>query len=100
VCAARLHSCCAGRSTLATSTSRAHRSIKPLAAAYAAQDWAKVDQLVSDNVVRRHAACGTRAQIKAKLEEYHAIGLDELVIGGIDDAEGVAAALAAIGGKK
>ena len=55
---------------------------------------------MSDNVVRRHAACGTRAQIKAKLEEYHAIGLDELVIGGIDDAEGVAAALAAIGGKK
>ena len=30
--------------------------------------------------MRRHAACGTRAQIKAKLEEYGAIGLDELVI--------------------
>jgi 5,10-methylenetetrahydromethanopterin reductase len=45
-------------------------------------------------VIRRHAACGTPAQIRARLEEYRATGLDEVIIGGIDDAAGIAAALA------
>ena len=36
-----------------------------LAAAYAAEDWREVDRLVSDDVVRRHAACGTPAQVSA-----------------------------------
>lgn len=67
-----------------------------LAAAYAAENWSEVDRLVSDDVVRRHAACGTPAQVKAKLEEYRAIGLDEVVIGGADDAPSIAAALAAV----
>jgi 5,10-methylenetetrahydromethanopterin reductase len=67
-----------------------------LATAYAAENWAEVDRLVSDDVVRRHAACGTPAQVKAKLEEYRAIGLDEVVIGGADDASSIAAALAAV----
>lgn len=67
-----------------------------LAAAYAAENWAEVDRLVSDDVVRRHAACGTPDQVRAKLEEYRAIGLDEVVIGGMDDAPSIAAALAAV----
>lgn len=67
-----------------------------LAAAYAAENWAEVDRLVSDDVVRRHAACGTPGQVRAKLEEYRAIGLDEVVIGGMDDAPSIAAALAAV----
>jgi 5,10-methylenetetrahydromethanopterin reductase len=67
-----------------------------LAAAYASENWAEVDRLVSDDVVRRHAACGTPAQVRAKLEEYRAIGLDEVVIGGMDDAPSIAAALAAV----
>ena len=57
-----------------------------LATAYAAENWAEVDRLVSDDVVRRHAACGTPDQVRAKLDEYRAIGLDEVVIGGMDDA--------------
>ena len=69
-----------------------------LAAAYAAENWAEVDRLVSDDVVRRHAACGTPAQVKARLEEYRAIGLDEVIIGGVDDAPSIAAALAAARG--
>ena len=69
-----------------------------LAAAYAAENWAEVDRLVSDDVVRRHAACGTPGQVRAKLEEYRAIGLDEVVIGGMDDAPSIAAALAAVRG--
>lgn len=67
-----------------------------LAAAYAAENWNEVDRLVSDDVVRRHAACGTPDQVRAKLEEYRAIGLDEVVIGGMDDAPSIAAALAAV----
>jgi 5,10-methylenetetrahydromethanopterin reductase len=70
-----------------------------LAVAYAAQDWAKVDHLVNDDVVRPHAACGTPAQVKARIEEYRAAGLDDVIIGGVNDAEGLAATLAAIGGK-
>jgi 5,10-methylenetetrahydromethanopterin reductase len=66
-----------------------------LALAYAAEDWAVVDRLVSDDVVRRHSACGTPAQVRGKFDEYRAIGLDEVIIGGIDDASGIAAALAA-----
>jgi 5,10-methylenetetrahydromethanopterin reductase len=69
-----------------------------LAAAYATENWAEVDRLVSDDVVRRHAACGTPAQVKARLEEYRAMGLDEVVIGGADDAASIAAALAAARG--
>jgi 5,10-methylenetetrahydromethanopterin reductase len=67
-----------------------------LATAYAAENWAEVDRLVSDDVVRRHAACGTPEQVRAKLDEYRAIGLDEVVIGGMDDAPSIAAVLAAV----
>ena len=67
-----------------------------LATAYAAENWTEVDRLVSDDVVRRHAACGTPDQVRAKLDEYRAIGLDEVVIGGMDDAPSIAAALAAV----
>ena len=40
----------------------------------------------------------TPAQVRAKLEEYRAIGLDEVVIGGADDAASIAAALKAARG--
>jgi 5,10-methylenetetrahydromethanopterin reductase len=66
--------------------------------AYAAENWAEVDRLVNDDVVRRHAACGTPAQVRAKLDEYRAIGLDEIVLGGLDDASSIATALAAVRG--
>ena len=66
-----------------------------LAAAYAAENWAEVDRMVSDDVVRRHAACGTPAEVKAKLAEYRAIGLDEVVIGGVDTADTIVSALKA-----
>jgi 5,10-methylenetetrahydromethanopterin reductase len=69
-----------------------------LASAYASENWAEVDRLVSDDVVRRHAACGTPAQVKARLAEYRAFGLDEVIIGGMDDAKSIAAALAAAQG--
>ena len=66
-----------------------------LGAAYASENWAEVDRLVSDDVVRRHTACGTASEVRAKIEEYRAIGLDEVVLGGMDTAETIAAALKA-----
>jgi 5,10-methylenetetrahydromethanopterin reductase len=66
-----------------------------LAAAYANEDWPAVERLVSDDVVRRHAACGTPAQVAGKLAEYREQGLDEVILGGADTAEGIAAVLAA-----
>lgn len=69
-----------------------------LAAAYAAENWSEVDRLVDDDVVRRHTACGTPQQVRAKLDEYRAIGLDEVVLGGLDDAASIAATLKAING--
>ncbi len=70
-----------------------------LAAAYAGENWSEVDRLVSDDVVRRHAACGTPAQVQARLEEYRAFGLDEVILGGMDDAPSIAAALKAARGE-
>lgn len=69
-----------------------------LGAAYAAENWAEVDRLVDDDVIGRHAACGTPADVKARLDEYRAFGLDEVVIGGVDDAPGIGAVLAAARG--
>jgi len=67
-----------------------------LAAAYATENWREVDRLVNDDVVRRHTACGTPGEVRDKLDEYRAIGLDEIVLGGIDDAASMAATLKAI----
>jgi 5,10-methylenetetrahydromethanopterin reductase len=66
-----------------------------LAAAYAAENWSEVDRLVNDDVVRQHTACGTPQQVRDKLDEYRAIGLDEVVLGGLDDAASIAITLKA-----
>jgi 5,10-methylenetetrahydromethanopterin reductase len=66
-----------------------------LAAAYAAENWNEVDRLVSDDVVRRHTACGTPQQVRDRLDAYRAIGLDEVVLGGLDDAASIAIILKA-----
>jgi len=66
-----------------------------LASAYATENWAEVERLVSDDVVRRHAACGTPHHVKARLEDYRAVGLDEMVLGGLDSVHEIAAALSA-----
>ncbi len=67
-----------------------------LGAAYKAEDWATVDRLVDDTVVRNHAASGTPAEVRAAFAAYHAIGLDEVIIGGADTPEDVSDALAAL----
>ena len=66
-----------------------------LGEAYASENWSEVDRLVSDDVVRRHAACGTPAEVKTRLAEYRAFGLDQVIIGGLDTVETIATALKA-----
>lgn len=52
-------------------------------AALAREDWAAAEALVSDDVVRRHTASGTDAEVRARLDGYRAAGLDEIVLAGL-----------------
>lgn len=67
-----------------------------LADAYVREDWAQVDTLVSDEVVRRHAASGTPAEVRRAIGAYRAAGLDEIVLAGIAGASDVTAILGAV----
>jgi len=69
-----------------------------LAAAYAREDWAQVDALVTDDVVCRHAASGTPEQVRQLLDTYRATGLDEIVFAGVTGDAGLAAVLGAVRG--
>jgi 5,10-methylenetetrahydromethanopterin reductase len=67
-----------------------------LADAYAHEDWARVDALTTDDVVRRHTASGTAAEARGRFDAYRAIGgLDEIVIAGVAGADALARVLAA-----
>lgn len=57
-----------------------------LAAAYAREDWATVDALVNDDVVTRHAASGTPAQLQKAFAAYEDVGIDEIVAAGMTHA--------------
>ena len=66
-----------------------------LADAYAREDWAQVETLVSDDVVRRHAASGTQAELRRALDAYEKIGSDEIVLSVVAGRSDVAAILRA-----
>ncbi|MBV8165447.1 MAG: LLM class flavin-dependent oxidoreductase, partial [Alphaproteobacteria bacterium] len=66
-----------------------------LYAAYAAEDWPTVERLVNDGVVRNHAASGTPTEVRAAIQRYQAIGLDEVILIGADTPAEVAETLAA-----
>lgn len=65
--------------------------------AFRDEDWPTLEALVTDDVIRAHAAAGTPAQVRARYADYLALGLDEVTIGGIDDRTGIAAALSVVG---
>lgn len=67
--------------------------------AYRREDWAQVEAHVSDDVVRRHAASGTPAELRSALDAYGAIGLDEIVLSGVAGGTDVAAILRAARGE-
>lgn len=65
-----------------------------LAAAFAAEDWARADELMTDDTIMRHGASGTADQARAMLDSYGSAGLDEIVLYGIHDASQLQQALA------
>ncbi len=57
-----------------------------LAAAFADENWPRVDELMTDDVVVRHCASGTPDQARAMLETYRDAGLDEIVAYGMHES--------------
>ena len=64
--------------------------------AVADNNWSRAVAMISDEVVARHSVSGTPGQVQARLEEYRAAGLDEVVVAGIDERSSLAATLAAL----
>jgi 5,10-methylenetetrahydromethanopterin reductase len=54
---------------------------------FAAGDWDRVFQLVDDDVVPRHSASGTVEEVRSRFGLYSAVGLDEIVLAGQDNAQ-------------
>jgi 5,10-methylenetetrahydromethanopterin reductase len=52
-------------------------------AAIAREDWTAAEALVSDDTVRRHTACGSADDMRARLDAYRAAGLEETVLAGL-----------------
>ena len=65
--------------------------------AYRNEDWARVEAIITDDVIGRHAAVGTPADIAARYAAYRAIGLDEVIVGGIDETANVERVFKAVG---
>lgn len=64
-----------------------------------ASDWKTAESLITDDIVRRHAASGNPRQLSERFEMYRRAGLDEIVIAGVRDAEQISSILR-IGGKQ
>ena len=54
------------------------------------------EALVSDDVVGRHTATGIAAQVRARVAEYVAAGLDEVVLAGMRDPADTGRVLGAV----
>jgi 5,10-methylenetetrahydromethanopterin reductase len=50
-----------------------------------AEDWARAEALIDDDIVRRHAASGRLEQVRERFAAYQAAGLDEIVVSGSRD---------------
>ena len=64
-----------------------------LAQAYAAEDSSRIERLLTNDIVARHAASGTGAEVRARVAAYRTAGLDELVLAGQGDAAALPALL-------
>jgi 5,10-methylenetetrahydromethanopterin reductase len=62
-----------------------------LAAAYREEKWDEVDHLMSDEVLRNHAASGTPEQVQTAFAAYKAAGLDEVAISGFRSLDDITA---------
>lgn len=59
-----------------------------------AEDWTRAEAMITDDIVRRHAASGNPEQVAARLSAYHRAGLDEIVIAGARDGDQITRILA------
>ena len=50
-----------------------------------AEDWVGAEALITDDIVRRHAASGRPEQVQRRFAAYRATGLDEIVLSGARD---------------
>ncbi len=55
-----------------------------------AEDWARAEAFIRDDIVRRHAASGRTEQVRERFAAYHAAGLDEIVVAGARDGQQIA----------
>jgi 5,10-methylenetetrahydromethanopterin reductase len=67
-----------------------------LAEAFARENWPRVDELMTDDLVVRHCASGTPDQARGMLEAYRDAGLDEIVAYGMHEPCQVQDALAIV----
>lgn len=68
-----------------------------LARMVAAQDWPGAQDLITDDVVRRHAVGGPAGRVQARVAEYRAAGLDTVVLAGLHDPGETRRVLLAVG---
>ena len=67
-----------------------------LRAAIARGDWASAEAQITDDVLRKLVAIGTAEEVRAKLADYQAAGLSEVVFAATRDAEQIASLLRAV----
>jgi 5,10-methylenetetrahydromethanopterin reductase len=49
------------------------------------EDWVRAEALITDEIVRRHAASGQPEQVRRRLAAFQTAGLDEIVLSGARD---------------
>ena len=64
--------------------------------AFDAEEWEFVDNLISNDVMAAHAACGDVDNVRARFAEYSAAGLDHLIVSGIAHPDDILRALKAL----
>jgi 5,10-methylenetetrahydromethanopterin reductase len=60
-----------------------------LARAFADEDWSRVDELMTDDVVMRHCASGSAEEVRISLDAYRSAGVDEIVAYGMHEPQQV-----------
>jgi 5,10-methylenetetrahydromethanopterin reductase len=55
-----------------------------------AENWASAEALITDDIVRRHAASGRPEQVRRRFAAYQATGLDEIIVSGARDGSQLA----------
>ena len=50
-----------------------------------AENWASAEAMITDDIVRHHAASGRPEQVRNRFAAYQAAGLDEIIVSGARD---------------